>query len=169
MDLERHIDDVARTLTVPPRRVALRGAVVGRLRPRRPDVRLLRSAVAAAVVMTMYGWTARRTPTVPAVLAPAIAIRTAESLGPLPGTTALAAPSRSAPRLAAVPSSEEPATTTRLLPSLVAPEPITILDIQPERVDVPLLHMTPVMTEPIRVAPVPAIPPLDSSRPNSRS
>jgi hypothetical protein len=171
MDFERHIDDVARALTLTPRHAALREAVIRRLDARKasgptalPWVSLVTTAAALVLIAT---WIARPAEVVPNLRA--LLVRTAGALLPLPGATRLPAPPHLGRRsIAPAIEVEETFVTTRSLPSLETPARLAISSIQPQRVTVPLLHMAPVVAEPISVAPVPAIAPLDT-RPNSRS
>lgn len=148
--MDRLIDDVARVMTEPAASAGLRGAVLARIE-RRPMHRRawlvvpVTAAAAAVLAIALRGPSSRPDP----VRNPpnAQTASNATALAPDPGDTApvvtVRTPGirRSSPRTAPV----------RTIPALAGPAPLTSDGIQPDALAIPLLHMKPIVTEPLAI------------------
>jgi hypothetical protein len=147
--VDRAIDDVARAMTGGNPPADLRRAVLARLdrrSPRRWAWLALPATVAVIVVLTSAvrdrGATVQPTPANPAVAQ----IVSTPAVNPSRAT--VTAPPR--PRAASRRSAQTMA-SIRSLAALPGPRALQPVDIQPDALAIPLLHMKPIATEPIAI------------------
>ena len=172
---DRLIDDVARELTATELPAPLRAGVMSALDAQRPAVRWRHvapmAAAAAILAVAMNAYVARLTrQPVPAQAVAEVAA------APAPPANVNAEPSAEPPvaspvtvvarriglasRDGVAPTAEELAWQTRAVPPLAAPAALALAGSQPVATVAPLLDVTPLVTEPLDVAPLNAIEPI---------
>ena len=145
--MDRVVDEVARVMTAGNPPADLRGAVLARLDRRSPwrwAWLALPATVAAIVVWTVAirdrGASVHPTPTNPAVAQ----IVSTPAVNPSPAAVSELARRRAASRRTA-----QTMASIRSLAALPGPRALQPVEIQPDALAIPLLHMKPIATEPI--------------------
>jgi hypothetical protein len=174
---DRLIDDVARELTAAEPHSTLRARVTSALDGKRQSVRwrvIAPAAVAAGAafaiaVNALLAWQTRSQP-VPAensvrrVAAPGAPLADAETprpaQSPVAGAVAVSRPRRATSPEAVAPTAEELAWQLRAVPPLAPPASPALGVLQPADAVAPLLDVTPLVTEPLELAPLDQIDPV---------